>query len=349
MPKFKLAPDEIQALVVFLKSRRGINFNETSLQRYRTRLEASAAPPPAALVPGAAPVPAPTPDLAAKGAALLNERACLACHKLGPTDGGIAPDLSYVGLTRQEGWILAHFKNPRALVPDSIMPAFRFPDQDFTALTAYLAGLKTPPPAMAPAEAYKELCSRCHGEKGDGNGPIALYLDPSPRDLTKAAFMNSKPLERFVSSVKNGVAGTSMPPWAQVLDDAQARGVVDYVFATFVKEKRREIKPRNLPDTNPVAFSDASAKRGEETFLRRCTGCHGRKADGKGPNSTDILPRPRNLRNAPFLEQVSDRRLLESVLYGVQGTAMPPWVDYGLTQNEAGDLVNYVRSLQPRR
>ena len=38
-----------------------------------------------------------------------------------------------------------HFKNPRSRVPDSIMPSFRFPDEDFQRMTAYLASLKTPP------------------------------------------------------------------------------------------------------------------------------------------------------------------------------------------------------------
>ncbi|MEK7832007.1 MAG: hypothetical protein AAB401_13015, partial [Acidobacteriota bacterium] len=60
--------------------------------------------------------------------------------------------------------------------------------------------------------------------------------------------------------------------------------------------------------------------------------------------SMDIQPRPRNLRNADFMNSTSDRRLFESILYGVQGTAMPPWVDYGLTQKDVGDLVNYLRS-----
>jgi hypothetical protein len=40
---------------------------------------------------------------------------------------------------------------------------------------------------------------------------------------------------------------------------------------------------------------------------------------------------------------------MESILYGVQGTAMPPWIDYGLGRNDAGDLVNYIRSLNTRR
>jgi mono/diheme cytochrome c family protein len=119
------------------------------------------------------------------------------------------------------------------------------------------------------------------------------------------------------------------------------------VFATFVKEPSAP-KTRDIPATNPSASGTASIARGEQTFLARCTGCHGRKADGKGPNSLDILPRPRNLRNAAFVNSVADQRLMESILYGVQGSAMPSWID-GLSKNDVGDLVNFIRSLNPRR
>jgi len=96
---------------------------------------------------------------------------------------------------------------------------------------------------------------------------------------------------------------------------------------------------------NPVAMSADSVERGETIFLQRCTGCHGRKADGRGPNSIDITPRPRNLTNTAFVQSVSDRRLFESINYGVDGTAMPSWIDYGLSQNDVGDIVNFIRSL----
>ena len=343
MPKFRLSDDDVKALVIFLKSRRGMNFAETSLQRYRAALNAkklSEETTPAQEFSGAA--------LVSHGKELIETRACTACHKLQDKDGGIAPDLSYEGLTRDPEWIYEHFRNPRSRVPDSIMPSFRFPDEDFKAMTAYLGSLKTRATAADGAGAYKALCLRCHGEKGDGHGPIAWYLDPYPRDLTKAGFMNSKPLERLTNSIRKGVAGTSMPAWGNVLGDEQVNGVLQYVFATYTKEPRRELKPVNVPDKNPVAMSAESAGRGEKTFLQRCSGCHGRKADGKGPNSVDILPRPRNLRNTAFVDSVSDRRLFESILYGVQGTAMPPWIDYGLSQNDVGDLINFVRSINSK-
>jgi mono/diheme cytochrome c family protein len=92
-------------------------------------------------------------------------------------------------------------------------------------------------------------------------------------------------------------------------------------------------------------MSQQSVDRGETIFQARCIGCHGKKADGHGPNSPDISPRPRNLRNFAFMNSASDHRLFESINYGVEGTAMPSWLDYGLQQNDVGDIVNYIRSM----
>lgn len=335
MPKFDLTDDEIKALTVFLKSRRGINFAETSLGQYRARLQQTKA-----ATPQTQSVPSPT-----RGEQLISERSCTACHKLGEHDGHIAPDLSYEGLIRDEDWMMAHFLEPKSRIPDSIMPVFGFAEPDFHSISAYLKARSTPPTFKTGEEIYKGLCARCHGEKGDGKGVTYFYLDPAPRDLTKAAFMNSKSEDRFLQSLKSGVPGTSMPPWERVLTDEQRHAVLTYVFETFVKEPRPELKAHKVPEQNPVVSSVDSIHRGEEIFLQRCTGCHGRKADGKGPNSLDISPRPRNLRNSFFVNNVADRRLFDSILYGVQGTAMPSWIDYGLTQNDVGDLINFIRSM----
>jgi len=336
MPDFHLNQSDVESLVIFLKSRRGVNFAETSLDRYKAHVANVAV----VIPPGTAGEKA--------GEQLLADRACTACHKLGDRDGGIAPDLSYEGLMRDNPWLSDHFQNPRSRIPDSIMPAFRFPAEDFQKISAYLGSLKTPPPPEDGHATYTALCARCHGEKGDGNGKVAWYLDPSPRDFTKTAFMTSKPRPRFVNSIQEGVGGTSMPPWKRILKDEQINGVLDYVMQTIVKEPVKEPRTRNLPDKNPVAASPESIAGGERVFLLRCTGCHGRKADGKGPNSLDILPHPRNLRNQWFVESVPDRRLFESIEYGVQGTAMPSWIDQ-VSQHDVGDVVNFIRSLQNAR
>ncbi|NTV73587.1 MAG: c-type cytochrome, partial [Holophaga sp.] len=286
--------------------------------------------------------------MAKQGEQLVLDRACTACHKLGAKDGAFAPDLSFEGLLKDPAWLDSHFRNPRSTMPDSIMPAFRFTDDEFRAMTSYLSGLKAVPAMPTPEATYKALCLRCHGEKGDGLGLIAQHLDPSPRDFTKAAFMNSKPMSRLVASISKGVDGTSMPGWGKLLDEKQATALLGYIQTAFVKEPRQEPKARNLPAANPVASSPESINRGEATFVNRCAGCHGRKGDGKGPNSLDILPRPRNLRNGLFMASVDDTRLFDSILYGVQGTAMPSWIDYGLSNNDVGDIVNFLRNLNPK-
>lgn len=344
MPKFNLKDEDIKALVVFLKSRKGKNFTETEIQRFKVKLTGGAELVQATIKP----VKINPSEMVKQGEKLVQDRACTACHKLGSRDGGIAPDLSFEGQLRDGDWIYKHFKNPKSTMPDSIMPAFRFTDDEFKAMTAYLLTLKGAATPAAGEAIYKSLCLRCHGEKGDGHGPIAEHLDPYPRDLTKAGFMNSKAEARLVNSVRNGVAGTSMPAWGKLVSEEQAKAVLGYIQTAFTKEPRRELKARAIPEKNPVASSTESIARGEALFVNRCAGCHGKKADGKGPNSLDILPKPRNLRNAFFVDSVDDKRLFESIQYGVQGTAMPPWIDYGLTNNDVGDLVNFIRSINAK-
>src|SRR5208283_2259420 len=186
MPKFDLTDDEIKALVVFLKSRHGMNFSETTMEQYKARLQQTSLPVGA----GGAAENAPS---AARGEQLVAQRSCTACHKLGEKDGRISPDLSFEGLIRDENWLMDHFKEPRSRIPDSIMPVFGFSEADYRSITEYLSSRKTPPTFTSGEEIYKGICARCHGEKGDGKGVTYLYLDPAPRDLTKASFMNSKP------------------------------------------------------------------------------------------------------------------------------------------------------------
>lgn len=339
MPKFDLSDSDVKALVVFLKSRRGMNFSETSMEKYRAHLQQTS------VTTGSAVDNTPSP---ARGEQLIAQRSCTACHKLNDKDGRISPDLSFEGLIRDDEWLMDHFRSPRSRIPDSIMPVFGFADADFRAIAAYLRTRTTAPTFKNAEEIYKGLCVRCHGEKGDGKGVTYLYLDPAPRDLTKVAFMNSKSEERFLESLRAGVLGTSMPPWERVLSEQQRKDVLTYVFENIVKEPRKPLKERKVPDVNPVGFSPQSVAEGERIFLERCTGCHGRKADGKGPNSLDISPRPRNLRNSAFINSVNDRRLFTSIMYGVDGTAMPSWVDYGLSQQDVGNLINFVRSLNQK-
>jgi mono/diheme cytochrome c family protein len=348
MPRQDLTAHQRLALATFLKAQQGARISRAPLQQFVSAQQQRPEWLPLQLVVGArvaAEVEALDP--ARRGEALLPRVGCLSCHHLDGRDGRVGPDLTFTASQRDHAWLMAHFKDPKSVVPGSLMPPYPLPDDIFDALSVYLRGRQAPAVPESPAEQFALLCARCHGDQGAGNGLIAEYLDPRPRDLTKAAFMRTKTRERLVRAVLEGVPGTSMAPWGSVLGEARAEALVGYVLDAFAKGS--SAKPptgRKVPQANPVPYSPESVARGEVVFLNRCWGCHGKKADGHGPNAADIQPRPRNLRNKPFVSALSYQRLHESIKYGVQGTAMPAaGFDFALDDDAIGDIVNYVLSL----
>ncbi len=94
--------------------------------------------------------------------------------------------------------------------------------------------------AATGAEPYQKFCVACHGEKGDGNGPASVALNPKPRNFADAAGMATLTDEQLYTVVKNGgpAVGKSplMAPWGAVLNDQQIRDVVAFV-KQFAKKK----------------------------------------------------------------------------------------------------------------
>jgi cbb3-type cytochrome oxidase cytochrome c subunit len=79
----------------------------------------------------------------------MNERGCRACHVINGFGGTIGPDLTDVGdkapeqydMSRLSGlktafsWHVNHFKNPKSLVADTVMPNFNFSTEQAQALS----------------------------------------------------------------------------------------------------------------------------------------------------------------------------------------------------------------------
>ncbi|MBZ0155608.1 MAG: cytochrome c [Alphaproteobacteria bacterium] len=68
---------------------------------------------------------------------------CAACHTLNGIGGTTGPALDKVGSRRDRAWILGHFKDPKAFVPNSAMPPYgHLSEKDLNDLTDYMVSLK---------------------------------------------------------------------------------------------------------------------------------------------------------------------------------------------------------------
>ncbi len=78
-----------------------------------------------------------------EGKALYKELDCAGCHRIHGEGESEGPDLSYVGDRRDRDWLIRHFFDPEAVVPDSEMPDFDFNEQELNDLTNYMLSLKS--------------------------------------------------------------------------------------------------------------------------------------------------------------------------------------------------------------
>lgn len=176
----------------------------------------------------------------------------------------IAPHLNWSGVYRDEEWLLGHFHNPGAYSPRSLMPSMPFDDTKFEMLTHMLQVLGRQNQSRLaeiwqergfdPPLAYNMLCSPCHGVHRQGNGVIAEWIYPIPKNLRNPVFLRNLTKERAIDSILHGVAGTPMPPWGEtrgeirgeasgdetrpVLTQAEATQLVDWLYQCLPPQPR---------------------------------------------------------------------------------------------------------------
>ena len=204
---------------------------------------------------------------------------------------------------------------------------------------------------------YKAKCAPCHGVEGKGNGPESALLHPKPRNFTSGTFKfrttesGSIPADDdLVNTVKNGLPGTSMPPWGRFLNVDSIRSVVDYVKSFSPRFTSEQTKPVRIGQVVPS--SPASIAKGKKVYEQlQCAACHG--SDGKGTgalaeNLTDDWGepiRPTNLDEPwSFRGGSTAKDIYMRFRTGVDGTPMPSYVG-SATEQEMGNLANYVVSM----
>jgi cbb3-type cytochrome oxidase cytochrome c subunit/cbb3-type cytochrome oxidase subunit 1/cytochrome c2 len=293
----------------------------------------------------------------------------------------VGPDLARERGRKSRDWQLVHLWDPRWVVPGSNMPRFPWlfsgdvnkPTTEALDLLAYLeslgrgialAGMSEPgaatEPIKAPADAtepdlakkgaelFVQNCSGCHGPHGDGSGPAAEYLLPSPRALPTACFSDAALSEVLTG----GRPGSSMPSWRELpMTDRRA-------LATYV----RSLGPDLDRDVNAVAeagfpppgkgqpvcesavgLTEADTTKARGLYQQNCQACHGADGGGNTTAVSTVLPTPTPFRRVRPTEAYA----IDVINNGVPGTAMTPWREK-LSEEDRLLLARYVRSLFTR-
>ncbi|HQZ45247.1 MAG TPA: cytochrome c [Usitatibacteraceae bacterium] len=62
-------------------------------------------------------------------------------------------------------------------------------------------------------------CASCHGQAGDGKGPLSSQFDPAPRDFVCAKTIRGVPDGHLFWIIRFGSPETSMPPHRKFSDE----------------------------------------------------------------------------------------------------------------------------------
>jgi len=109
------------------------------------------------------------------------------------------------------------------------------------------------PSVLRGAPLYAEHCAGCHGDYGNGDGPLADSLPRRPPNL--ATQLAAKREGDLLWAVERGVAGTAMPAFAGRLSEEQAWDLLNFVRAQANVDTGRRIdasverwRPVTAPD-----------------------------------------------------------------------------------------------------
>jgi cytochrome c oxidase cbb3-type subunit 2 len=260
----------------------------------------------------------------------------------------IGPDLSRVGLKYGDDWHYAHLWSPRTVVPESIMPSFRWLF-DVVVVPVHREGETVRLEATPALGRYFTL---------DRATPVVLFPDESGLTFVAPRPDGGVPIDGMpvLDLAHLGGRAAAREAVRLVIPRRETVGLVRYLqkLGTSRGIWRDVFEPQN-PAVGVVQISAGSdaVTRGRAVYERRCIGCHGARGDGNGPAATFLSPRPRDFtaavfkfRTTPSGSLPTDGDLYRTVTRGVRWTAMPTWHEVPDADRRA--VVAYIKTFSPR-
>ncbi len=97
---------------------------------------------------------------------------------------------------------------------------------------------------------YQDYCIGCHGPIGDGNGPAAPYLQPSPLNFTtlKRHLVDDRYIGGILYyQIMNGITGSAMPYFKKDLESAKIWDVGNYIEYSFINYRDDKYPSVGIP------------------------------------------------------------------------------------------------------
>lgn len=210
---------------------------------------------------------------------------------------------------------------------------------------------------------YLKRCWWCHGKKGGADGPAASFLIPPPRDFTLGMYKykTSEPKAEIVRDedlfreITNGMPGTGMPAWNDILSEQDRWDVVAYI-KSLTDMFGKNANPPQIDLSKKIKSSAESIELGKKAFqTAKCFECHGQLGKGdltkKLKEDSGIRVWPRNLTKPwTFRGGYTAEDIYARVSNGIPNTPMPSFAadttsSGKLSVEDRWHVVNYVMSL----